>query len=118
MTSKIVSGLLSLKNLFDKKPNKSVMSRFTNKTKIDPLTYGLVCHCLPDYTNQSLLNNKRHSFVYLALFCSVTVCGKPMAKPRSRIIGGQDAYFGEFPWQVNTSIAPLCFIYFLKVDFL
>lgn len=27
-----------------------------------------------------------------------------MAKPRSRIIGGQDAFFGEFPWQVHIKI--------------
>lgn len=27
-----------------------------------------------------------------------------MSKPRSRIIGGQDAYFGEFPWQVHIKI--------------
>jgi len=27
-----------------------------------------------------------------------------MAKPRARIIGGQEAYFGEFPWQVHIKI--------------
>ncbi|UXI18385.1 hypothetical protein NH340_JMT04328 [Sarcoptes scabiei] len=32
------------------------------------------------------------------------ICGKPISKPRSRIIGGQDAYFGEFPWQVHIKI--------------
>lgn len=38
-----------------------------------------------------------------------TVCGKPRAKPRSRIIGGQDAFYGEFPWQVSdlSLIVPL-----------
>ena len=38
-------------------------------------------------------------------FLLVEICGRPTAKPRSRIIGGQDAYFGEFPWQVHIKIA-------------
>ncbi|RWS17620.1 Plasma kallikrein-like protein, partial [Dinothrombium tinctorium] len=28
-----------------------------------------------------------------------------MSKPTNRIIGGQDAYFGEFPWQVHIKIS-------------
>ncbi|RWS30337.1 serine protease 27-like protein, partial [Leptotrombidium deliense] len=33
------------------------------------------------------------------------ICGKPVSKPTNRIIGGQDAYYGEFPWQVHIKIA-------------
>lgn len=49
----------------------------------------------------SFLNKERHSRNYIG----DDVCGKPIAKPTSRIIGGQDAYFGEFPWQVHIKIS-------------
>lgn len=32
------------------------------------------------------------------------ICGKPRVKFTSRIIGGDDAQFGEFPWQVLIKI--------------
>lgn len=39
------------------------------------------------------------------LLLSSEICGRATMKPRSRIIGGQDAQFGEFPWQVHIKIA-------------
>ena len=34
-------------------------------------------------------------------FFGEEVCGKPISKPTSRIIGGQDAYYAEFPWMTH-----------------
>lgn len=33
------------------------------------------------------------------------LCGKSVGKPMPRIVGGDDALFGEFPWQVLVKIA-------------
>ncbi|CAL1279555.1 unnamed protein product [Larinioides sclopetarius] len=35
---------------------------------------------------------------------NVTYCGIPRAKPQSRIIGGNDAMYGEFPWQAHIKL--------------
>lgn len=35
---------------------------------------------------------------------NVTFCGIARAKPQSRIIGGQDAMYGEFPWQAHIKL--------------
>ncbi|XP_076314980.1 transmembrane protease serine 9-like [Tachypleus tridentatus] len=42
---------------------------------------------------------------YRTLSTRVTRCGRPIAKPQSRIIGGQDALYGEFPWQAHIKIS-------------
>lgn len=43
-------------------------------------------------------------------------CGIAQAKPQSRIIGGNDAMYGEFPWQVWNIGANLLngYQYFMK----
>lgn len=33
-----------------------------------------------------------------------TFCGTAQAKPQSRIVGGQDALYGEFPWQAHIKL--------------
>ncbi|GIY16980.1 plasma kallikrein [Caerostris darwini] len=35
---------------------------------------------------------------------NVTYCGIPRTKPQSRIIGGNDAMYGEFPWQAHIKL--------------
>ncbi|XP_076314697.1 serine protease 27-like [Tachypleus tridentatus] len=43
-------------------------------------------------------------FQYRALNTREPACGRPTAKPQNRIIGGQEALYGEFPWQAHIKI--------------
>ncbi|XP_076366531.1 serine protease 27-like isoform X2 [Tachypleus tridentatus] len=44
-------------------------------------------------------------FQYRTLSTREAMCGRPTAKPQSRIIGGHDALYGEFPWQAHIKIS-------------
>lgn len=61
-----------------------------------------VCHLLPHIyssTHPALFNVD----FYLSLFLSPLDCGKK-AYTKSRIVGGQEADVGEFPWQVSLHV--------------
>lgn len=73
----------------------------THRMKIDGLKSQSICHISTVFIARLLLTIFTIFSPIINTNALSIICGKPIAKLTRRIIGGQDAYFGEFPWQVR-----------------